>query len=96
MNESLILLSIQHALLGKVTPNLRAVFVTIENEIIHYFFYYNSALSEEEEELASLADTEIIADFPLPEYKTDCTVIVLPYPNEIVQRGSCAYMRYEE
>lgn len=49
---------------------LRAVFVLIEKENEYkLIFYYHEELSEEEEELASLVDTEFIADFPSPNYK---------------------------
>lgn len=86
--------SIQRALLGHVTANLRAVYVIVDEESQSYnlFFYYDKPLSEDEAELASLADTEFIADFPL---QTTCTVEVLPYPQRIINKGWCVYERYE-
>ncbi len=88
--------SVQKALLGNVTPNLRAVYVLVEDGICGIIFYYDHPLSEDEEELASLADTEFIADFPSPEYKTSCTIEVIPYPTPIPKHGYCVYERYEK
>ncbi len=88
--------SVQRALLEKVTPKLRAVYVVIKNDnSFETVFYYNEILSEEEEELVSLADTEIIADFPSPEYETACSIKIVSYPKKIVQEGRCLYKRYE-
>jgi hypothetical protein len=93
---SRVLCSIQGCLLERITPNLRAVYVVIKRENEYgLVFYYDKELSEEEEELASLTDTEFIADFATPNYKTDCTIKVLPYPEKIVQEGFCVYKRYE-
>ena len=88
--------SIQRALLGKITPNLRAVYVLIgEDNALDLIFYYENNLSEIEEELSSLADTEFIADFPSPYYKTSCDIQVLPLSEKIPKKGRCIYKRYE-
>ena len=92
-----VLCSVQRALLGAVTPNLRAVYITSEQEnSFDLIFYYDKELSEDEEELCSFADTEFIADFPSPTYKTDCTVKIIPYPDKIPRIGRCVYRRYEK
>lgn len=88
--------SLQRALLGNVTPNLRAVYIRLENETYGLVFFYDKKLSEDEEELTSLVDTEFIADFPSPDYKTSCTIEVLPYPIQIPKQGYCVYERYEK
>lgn len=81
-----ILCSIQRALLGYITPNLRAVYVEIESQnSCQLVFYYDKVLSEEEEELASLVDTEFISDFP-SDYETDCTIKVVSYPKKNYSR----------
>lgn len=88
--------SIQRALLEKVTPKLRAVYVVIKNSnSFETVFYYDEILSEEEEELVSLADTEILADFPSPEYETLCHIKIVSYPKKILQEGRPLYRRYE-
>lgn len=92
-NISNILCSILRALRGNVTPNLRAVYVLLDDDEYHLVFYYDKGMTEDEEELASLADTEFIADFP--ENKTNCTVKVLEYPNKIPKDGICVFLRWE-
>lgn len=88
--------SIQRALLGMVTPNLRAVYLVVEKEsCFNLIFYYDKELSEEERELSSLVDTEFIADFPSPSYTTSCTIKIIPYPNPLPKMGFCVYQRYE-
>ncbi len=87
--------SVQRALLGRVTPNLRAVHINIDNEQIILSFYYDKSPSEEEIELSSLADTDFISDFPGPEFKTDCKVLVVPYPQMLPGAQFYAYQRFE-
>ena len=92
----IILASIQRALLGNITSNLRAVYVLCEDESdLHLIFYYDKPLSEDEEELTSIVDTEFMCDFPSPTYKTSYTIHVLPYPNRIPDHGICTFLRYE-
>lgn len=90
-----LLCSVQLALLGHVTPNLRAVYAFVENEIYGVIFYYDNPLSENEEELASLADTEFIANFPYG-CETTSAIKIVPYPNPIPEKGHCVYKRYEK
>lgn len=87
--------SIQRALLGHVTPNLRAVGVNLEENTKSVLtFYYDQEPSEDEQELASLADTEFIADFPWNQ--TDWGVITWPYPKSIPDTHLKIYQRYEK
>ncbi len=84
-------------MLGNVTPNLRAVFVQLENmNSFKLVFYYDKLFSETEEELASLVDTDILADFPSPFYSTDFSITALPHPNKISENGYCVYRRFEK
>jgi hypothetical protein len=96
MSQLEIMGSIQRALLGNVTPNLRAVYVKIENELIQLILFYDRTLSEKENELADFIDTEFISDFPSPNYKTSFNVIILPYPTPFPKVGLCAYKRFEK
>lgn len=93
---SSLLCSIQRALIGNITPNLRAVYASITDNTYGIIFYYDQPLSEDEEELASLTDTEFISDFPSPDYKTSYIVEVIPYPKPIPKKGFCVYERYEK
>lgn len=96
MNIPSIRLSVQRALLGHVTPNLRAVYLKCNAVCIQLIFYYDDPPSEEEQELADFADTEFIADFPSPDFKTDFKIITLPYPNIFPKDDVCVYKRYEK
>ncbi|MDP1881209.1 MAG: hypothetical protein Q8K60_09755 [Parachlamydiaceae bacterium] len=96
MINSNVLLSVQRALLGNITSNLRAVYVLIENETtFKLIFYYDHELTDEEEELASLTDTEFLSDFPSPNYNTSYEIYVLGYPKDIPKTGICVYKRFE-
>lgn len=95
MDKRDLLISAQRALLDKVTTNLRSVCLITNNQCIELCFYYDQIPSEEEEELASLADTEFIADFPSPEYKTSFCQKIVPFPEKIPDVGFCIYHRYE-
>lgn len=84
--------SAQIALLGNVTPNLRAVW-TEENEANRMTFYYDQSLSAEEKELFKLASQKFTSEFP--DGKANCAVEIIPYPKLIPQKGYCVYQRYE-
>ncbi|ADI39213.1 hypothetical protein wcw_1874 [Waddlia chondrophila WSU 86-1044] len=47
----------------------------------------------DEQELASLADTEFISDFP--DDDTEFEIRAISYPQKIPQKGICVYLRYE-
>jgi hypothetical protein len=92
-----VLVSLQRALLGYVTPDLRAVEVIIEDEQnFNVFFYYNRELSKDEEELSSLAETKFMMDFPSPDYHVKGILKILPFPNKIPKIGFPVYKRYEK
>lgn len=59
------LLAIQGALLGAVTPDLRAVTLELTNDSIRIRFVYDRAIDEELGELVSIVETEVGADFGL-------------------------------
>lgn len=87
-------LSIQRALLDKVTPNLRQISYAFENDLIKLYFFYDSIPSEEEKELSEDVSAEVIADFPGP-YMVECTLQDMAYPAIIKTTGYTVYSRYE-
>lgn len=95
MNHLELLGSMQRALIGHVTPNLRSVYLDVDDSLITLVFFYDKPPSEDEMELASLADTEFISDYPSPEYRTECKIFTLPYPENFPKHGLCVYKRYE-
>jgi hypothetical protein len=88
------LLSCSRALLDHISINLRAVFIDPTSNGYELIFYYNERPCEDEAELANLADTEMIADFP--HLETDFIIRSLKYPTPIPKMGEWAYKRYEE
>lgn len=88
--------SARKALLGNVTPNLRAVQVSIANDVYDVILIYDKTLSEIEVKLSKLIENEFISDFSFPDYKSSCTVKVLSYPEPIPQKGYFVYLRFEE
>lgn len=63
MPVSSIRCTLQVALLGAITSNLRAVTVTnLNNELILYFYYENHP-ADEEVEISEIVASEIMSDF---------------------------------
>jgi hypothetical protein len=86
--------SIQRGLLGRVTPNLRAVYMYQRTDKTYLNFYYDRLPSKKEEELVSLAHTAIISDFPTDEI--NFTIFAVPYPLKVKENDFCVYERFEE
>lgn len=87
-------LSIHRALLGVVTPALRRVSFELDENLIIVYYYYDGEPSEIEEELVGNTEAEIIADFP-GDYRIDCRIINVKYPEEINSKGWIIFNRYE-
>ncbi len=90
------LLATQRALLGEVTPNLRAVIIELEpkNKSGKIFFYYQGEISEEVFDVASCVITEITAAFPVG-YQFEEHIERLDTPSKIPIQGRLAYLRKE-
>lgn len=84
---------LQVALLGAVTPNLRAVIVETEKDEMTLYFYYDEKFSEEEEENAEVVATEVMTDFL--DHVVNLKHIVLPYPEKLPEIGIRVFQRYE-
>jgi hypothetical protein len=94
MDNSNLICSVSHALLGRVTPNLRAVYITFEDEVTVLTFYYDKDLTEKESELTNLADTDFICSFP-EDFQSDFRTNIIPFPSRIPNNGLCIYHRFE-
>lgn len=90
------LLATQNALLGVVTPELRAVVIDLDNNDKVFFirFYYDGEVSPEIIDLWDCAITEASADMEL-DYTLDDGIERLDYPQGIPFRGRYAYLRKE-
>ncbi len=88
------LIEVQNALLGVVTPELRAVVIDLEKDekVLYVRFYYHGEVSEELIDLWDCAITEI--DMGLNCFY-DKGIERLDYPNPIPVRGRFAFRRKE-
>lgn len=59
-----VILSVQRALLGEVSPALRGVTVGWDEKTITILCYYDGRISTEDREAMSCVETEVMADFP--------------------------------
>jgi hypothetical protein len=87
------LLAVQSALLGEVTPALRAVFANVDEdqEIFYFYVYYDKEVSEKTIDLWECACTEASAD--LGPCFIEREIERLDHPKAIPVRGYCAYLR---
>jgi hypothetical protein len=77
-----LLLSVQRALLGAVSPRLRAVTCGWEGVEITLRFVFDGEMVEEDLEDAGVVATEVAADFPAP-WTVDEDVARLDYPDDL-------------
>lgn len=92
-------LSLQRALLGNVSPKLRAVCTHTYGVLVQAIFYYDGEISEDEKELVESVIDQIISDFHIDESGNDMTfnfpIIRLDYPEKPALEGEWVYYRYE-
>ncbi len=94
--SSYLKLSIQRALLGNITPNVRCVIAMLNNKNIQLFFYYDGEFTEYNKEIASEVETEVIADFE-GDFTINTHMERLDYPQPIkIGNGYCVYLRKEK
>ncbi|HEK0805670.1 TPA: hypothetical protein SMT48_000972 [Proteus mirabilis] len=88
-------LSIQSALFGEITPNMRCVLVDIVNKKIELFFFIDGEVTEDDEENISIIETEVIADFE-DDFDIETHIKRIDYPAPIVlDHGYGVYRRKE-
>lgn len=94
-------LSLQKALLGRVTPNLREVVVHKDGQKFTVYFYYDNAPTTIELMLEKLIEADLHEDFSA-QYDADkaieVKIVQLPYPQRITGHdgGWGVYARYEK
>jgi len=91
-----VLLAVQSALVGMVTPELRAVVVDFcqEEQLLYIRFYYDGQVSEELIKLWKCAISAAHANLRL-DCRLDGEVERVDYPQEPPFRGRYAYFRKE-
>lgn len=88
-------LSLQRALLGNVTPNIRAVLAELVDKKISMIFYFDGAISDNDEDLVSVVETEVMADYE-ESFNIEAIIHRLDYPSPIKNANSCLiYLRKE-
>lgn len=85
--------ALQVALLGTVTPNLRAINADLKEKTLELYFYYEICPSEEEEELSEIVVTELYADFI--DISIEIHRVVLPVSTKIPNIGIRIFHRKE-
>ena len=94
---TLLPLSLQRALLGMITSNIRAVYADSKDLQIVIYFFFDGEFTEDEVEEVSCVETEVLADImDIDESirsKTHC--IRADYPSRINCPGICVYKRKE-
>lgn len=90
------MLAVQAAILGVVTPELRAVVVDFDpaEPLLYIRFYYHGSISEDVIELWDCAITEASASLGAT-CLVDEGIERLDYPEKIPFRGRYAYLRKE-
>lgn len=91
-----VLLSLQRALLGMVTPDLRAVEVEVKGRRVYGRFMYDGAVTDEHRELVDEIETLLIADLE-DDVSAQLEALSAPSPEPVaIVRGTTyCYLRRE-
>lgn len=93
-----LILSANRALLGEIRPNMRKICVEYlknERKIILYFFYNSPPTQDElDYDVQGIISVEMSCDFP-DELIWEERSIILPYPEKLLSKGICVFLRYE-
>lgn len=95
-----VLLSLQRALLGQITRNMRAISVEWSTEKIMIWVYYDGTIDEDVvDDFDSNVVTQVVADFPYPDKgdpSVDYQILRYDSPQKIKGRGELVFYRWEE
>ncbi|MBS1910962.1 MAG: hypothetical protein JST22_03155 [Bacteroidetes bacterium] len=92
--KHMVLVALQQALLGEISPNLRAVTVVFDETSIHLDCYYDGNADDDDQESMSSVETEVTAMFPESQRVTH-QIHRLDYPALIPKDRTWAYYRKE-
>ncbi len=84
----------QIALLGEVSPSLRAVVAFQAKKAIRFVAYFDGAVSSEDEESMTVVETEVLASYPT-DFETSHRIVRLDWPARIPRDGVFVYHRRE-
>lgn len=88
-------LSLQRALLGEITPNIRGITCACNKNKIVIRCYFAGEITEEDKDSMDCVEGEVIADFP--EYTIDLQCIAIDMSESLAQHRLSAwvYLRKE-
>jgi hypothetical protein len=98
INEAYLILLVQKALLGAITPSLRAVTANLENEkfSVRVCFIYDGLITDELADLVKSAVNKIKADLPLDYHEGFSFELVrVDFPAPFPLERRLVYKRYE-
>ncbi|MCP5537300.1 MAG: hypothetical protein H7A51_13850 [Akkermansiaceae bacterium] len=87
-------LSALRALWGHVSPTLRSASIERTGDTIKWRCVFDTGASEDDLELASMAGTEIIADYELP-ITIEQEAIITPFPDRVNELEHRIFFRHE-
>jgi len=87
-------MSLQRALLGQVSPQLRGVSVDQNAEQILLKFFVDGPITEEDAAAALEVETELLADLP-PQKRVDTEVLRLDIPRRLPDADLWVFRRRE-
>lgn len=90
-----LLLSIQRALLGRVTPNIRAVTAGIDESTITLRWLVDGEITDDLEDDLSAVGAEVVADFESHRIAEEFLRCDAPRPMDEFQLEQLAYRRKE-
>lgn len=94
VERSLVLLSLQRAMLGEVFPSLRAITVEWSDTVVKFFAYIDGPLADEDAESLSCISAEVAADF-WPGVEIDYETVEIDFPKKIVDTRTRIFHRRE-
>lgn len=99
MNEiktiTILLLSIQRALLGEITPNIRGITCDLYDSQIIIRCYFEGQVTKDNKESIDSVEAEVIADFPKFAIDLQCLMVNKPESLEQYKLSAWVYMRKE-
>jgi hypothetical protein len=90
-----VLLSLQCALLGEITPNIRGITCSWDTSKITIVCYLQDDISEDIEESMECVATEVMADFPEHQVEIECKKLDEPEPLNPYTLSAWVYRRKE-
>jgi hypothetical protein len=94
IDVSRVILSVQRALLGEVSPALRGVAVELSESVVWLRFYYDGEISEEDSDSATSVVAEVAGDLARPVQVRD-SIDHLDTPAPLPSQATWVYRRRE-